>query len=78
MFTDIEAQIRELQDKRKEQKELENESRGETDQVGLGKTGFYDPEIYDKNKFGNIYTYIPADDEMDVRIVYKNVLIFYF
>lgn len=76
VFSDIEAQIRELQSKRREQKEQDNEHSGEIDQVGLGQTGYYDPEIYDKNKFGNIYTYIPADDELDVSIVNKVLTIF--
>ncbi|KAJ8679543.1 hypothetical protein QAD02_015330 [Eretmocerus hayati] len=60
---DIEAQIREIQEKRKN---IQN-STTEEDQVALGKTGFYDQEIYDgtKSKFEGYVTSIAANDEMD-------------
>ncbi|XP_076251577.1 splicing factor 3b subunit 1 isoform X1 [Rhynchophorus ferrugineus] len=58
---DIEARIRELQDKRKELP-VEN-SKG----VGLGESGYFDSEIYDgkDKKYEGYVTSIAANDEVD-------------
>lgn len=60
---DIEAQIREIQSKKKE---IQNAS-SEKEQVGLGKTGFYDQDIYDgsNNKYEGYVTSIAANDEIE-------------
>ncbi|XP_057320468.1 splicing factor 3B subunit 1 isoform X1 [Microplitis mediator] len=60
---DIEAQIREIQSKKKE---IQN-AVSEKEQVGLGETGFYDQDIYDgsNNKFDGYVTSIAANDEID-------------
>ncbi|XP_035742278.1 splicing factor 3B subunit 1-like isoform X1 [Vespa mandarinia] len=60
---DIEAQIREIQSKKKE---IQNATT-EKDQVGLGKTGFYDQDIYDgsNNKYDGYVTSIAANDEIE-------------
>lgn len=63
-ITDIEAQIREIQSKKKE---ILNTA-AEKEQVALGKTGFYDQDIYDgsTNKFDGYVTSIAANDEVEV------------
>ncbi|XP_071636731.1 splicing factor 3B subunit 1 [Temnothorax longispinosus] len=61
---DIEAQIREIQSKKKE---LLNTA-SEKEQVALGKTtGFYDQDIYDSsnNKFDGYVTSIATNDEIE-------------
>ncbi|XP_001602756.1 splicing factor 3B subunit 1 isoform X1 [Nasonia vitripennis] len=60
---DIEAQIRDIQEKKKTAKA----NAVEEDQVALGKTGFYDQDIYDgtNNKFDGYVTSIAANDEVD-------------
>lgn len=62
--TDIEAQIREIQSKKKE---ILN-STVEKEQVALGKTGFYDQDIYDgsNNKYDGYVTSIATNDEIEV------------
>lgn len=64
-ITDIEAQIREIQSKKKEFLS----SASEKEQVGLGKTGYYDQDIYDgsNNKFDGYVTSIAANDEPEVQ-----------
>ena len=61
---DIEAQIREIQSKKKEIP-VENNDKG----VGLGESGFFDSEIYDggggKGKYEGYVTSIAANDEVD-------------
>lgn len=62
---DIEAQIREIQAKKKEAPQPENNDKG----VGLGESGYFDSEIYDsgntKSKFEGYDTSIAANDEVD-------------
>lgn len=65
---DIEAQIREIQERKRElTKEDEN---GVTDKsrIGLGESGYFDQEIYDGggSKFEGYVTSIAANDEVDV------------
>lgn len=62
--TDIESQIRELQEKKKT---IQNDT-NQNNQVGLGKQGYFDQEIYDgtNNKFDGYVTSIAANDEVDV------------
>lgn len=62
--TDIEAQIREIQAKKKE---ILN-TNAEKEQVALGKSGFFDQDIYDgsNNKFDGYVTSIAANDEIEV------------
>lgn len=61
---DIEAQIREIQSKKKELPE-EPVDKG----VGLGESGYFDSEIYDggggKSKYEGYVTSIAANDEVD-------------
>jgi splicing factor 3B subunit 1 len=61
---DIEAQIREIQSKKKEIP-VESNDKG----VGLGESGFFDSEIYDggggKGKYEGYVTSIAANDEID-------------
>lgn len=68
LVADIEAQIREIQSKKKEI--LNNAS--EKEQVGLGKTGFYDQDIYDgsNNKYDGYVTSIAANDEIEVQKIW--------
>lgn len=63
-IADIEAQIREIQSKKKE---LLNTA-SEKEQVALGKTGFYDQDIYDDNKFDGYVTSIATNDEIEVLL----------
>ncbi|KAF7989065.1 hypothetical protein HCN44_007375 [Aphidius gifuensis] len=60
---DIEAQIKEIQSKKKDIQS----SVTEKEQVGLGKTGYYDQDIYDgtNNKFDGYVTSIAANDEVE-------------
>jgi splicing factor 3B subunit 1 len=63
-ISDIEAQIRDLQARKKDN----IEERRERERVGLGESGFYDRDIYDEsgNKFEGYVLSIPANDEVDV------------
>lgn len=65
MFLDIEAQIREIQAKKKEAAPPEGTDKG----VGLGESGYFDSEIYDsgagKSKFEGYDTSIAANDEVE-------------
>jgi hypothetical protein len=65
-ISDIEAQIRDIQEKKKN---VQITTTAE-EQVALGKTGFYDQDIYDgtNNKFDGYVTSIAANDEIDVCI----------
>lgn len=67
IITDIEAQIREIQSKKKELLSTASEK----EQVALGKTGFYDQDIYDSsnNKFDGYVTSIATNDEIEVYLV---------
>ncbi|PNF36634.1 Splicing factor 3B subunit 1 [Cryptotermes secundus] len=60
---DIEAQIRDLQSRKKD---LIEEMK-EKERVGLGESGFYDRDIYDGggNKYDGYVTSIAANDEVD-------------
>lgn len=63
--TDIEAQIREIQSKKKEVVVETESDKG----VGLGESGYFDSEIYDgttgKGKYEGYVTSIAANDEVD-------------
>ncbi|XP_039290962.1 LOW QUALITY PROTEIN: splicing factor 3B subunit 1 [Nilaparvata lugens] len=60
---DIEAQIKELQSRKKE---INEDGLTEKERVGLGESGFYDREIYDGGgKFEGYVTSIAANDEVD-------------
>lgn len=69
-FTDIEAQIKEIQARKKEL--TQNDENGVTDKsrIGLGESGYFDQEIYDGggSKFDGYVTSIAANDEVDVSI----------
>ncbi|RZF43857.1 hypothetical protein LSTR_LSTR016158, partial [Laodelphax striatellus] len=59
----IEAQIKELQSRKKE---INEDGLTEKERVGLGESGFYDREIYDGGgKFEGYVTSIAANDEID-------------
>lgn len=64
LFIDIEAQIREIQSKKKEIVEVETDKG-----VGLGESGYFDSEIYDsgggKSKYEGYVTSIAANDEVE-------------
>lgn len=64
-FVDIEAQIREIQSKKKEVVTETEEDKG----VGLGESGYFDSEIYDagvgKGKYEGYVTSIAANDEIE-------------
>jgi splicing factor 3B subunit 1 len=64
LISDIEAQIRDLQSRKKD---LIEEMK-EKERVGLGESGFYDRDIYDGggNKYDGYVTSIAANDEVDV------------
>lgn len=68
-FVDIEAQIREIQARKKTVTE-DNVELTEKDRVGLGESGYYDKDIYDGggSKFDGYVTSIAANDEVEVRI----------
>lgn len=63
-FVDIEAQIREIQSKKKEVPQETNDKG-----VGLGESGYFDSEIYDgtggKGKYEGYVTSIAANDEVE-------------
>lgn len=61
MFSDIEAQIRDIQSKRKEIPV------GTENGVGLGESGVFDSEIYDgqDKKYEGYVTSIAANDDVD-------------
>lgn len=71
IFTDIEAQIREIQSKKKE---ISNEDAvPPKERVGLGESGFYDRDIYDGGgKFEGYVTSIAANDEIEVSSLFIN------
>lgn len=76
-YTDIEAQIREIQSRKKNL----NEEDGNPDKsgVGLGESGFYDRDIYGVgSKFEGYVTSIAANDEVDVsnsfELIYMIIL----
>ncbi|XP_046992506.1 splicing factor 3B subunit 1 [Schistocerca americana] len=60
---DIEAQIRDIQARKKDL----NEEVNEKDRVGLGESGYYDRDIYDGggSKFDGYVTSIAANDEVE-------------
>ncbi|KAK7867740.1 hypothetical protein R5R35_002244 [Gryllus longicercus] len=60
---DIEAQIRDIQSRKKEL----NDEVNEKDRVGLGESGYYDRDIYDGggNKYDGYVTSIAANDEVE-------------
>jgi hypothetical protein len=65
LISDIEAQIRDLQSRKKDLiVEMKEEER-----VGLGESGFYDRDIYDSggSKYDGYVTSIAVNDEMEVR-----------
>lgn len=68
MFSDIEAQIRDIQARKKEIVNTTNEELPEKDRVGLGESGYYDRDIYDGggNKYDGYVTSIAANDEIEV------------
>ena len=69
LISDIEAQIRDLQSRKKD---LIEEMK-EKERVGLGESGFYDRDIYDSggSKYDGYVTSIAVNDEMEVRnIIY--------
>ncbi|KAG8223693.1 hypothetical protein J437_LFUL004058 [Ladona fulva] len=61
---DIEAQIREIQARKKG---VQEEEVAEKDRVGLGESGYYDRDIYDGggSKFDGYVTSIAANDEVE-------------
>ena len=69
-LTDIEAQIKEIQARKKEL--TQNDENGVTDKsrIGLGESGYFDQEIYDGggSKFDGYVTSIAANDEVDVSV----------
>lgn len=65
LFSDIEAQILELQAKKKELAQTTNDKG-----VGLLESGYYDSELYDdaankKNRYEGYMTSIAANDDID-------------
>jgi hypothetical protein len=64
LIADIEAQIRDLQSRKKD---LIEEMK-EKERVGLGESGFYDRDIYDSggSKYDGYVTSIAVNDEMEV------------
>jgi hypothetical protein len=64
LISDIEAQIRDLQSRKKD---LIEEMK-EKERVGLGESGFYDRDIYDGggSKYDGYVTSIAVNDEMEV------------
>lgn len=70
--SDIEAQIREIQSRKKE---INEEGLTEKERVGLGESGFYDRDIYDGGgKYEGYVTSIAANDEVEVRSKLKSSL----
>jgi len=65
LISDIEAQIRDLQSRKKDL----TEEMKEKERVGLGESGFYDRDIYDSgvSKYDGYVTSIAVNDEMEVR-----------
>lgn len=71
-FTDIEAQIREIQSKKKEI--TNEEGLPPKERVGLGESGFYDRDIYDGGgKFEGYVTSIAANDEIEVSEIARSL-----
>lgn len=63
---DIEAQIREIQQRKKDEKQKEDDS-----DVGLGSSGFFDQDIYNGGgKFEGYVTSINPNDEYDVSALH--------
>ena len=66
-MADIEAQIREIQSRKKEVIDENGDKSG----VGLGESGFYDRDIYGGGgKFEGYVTSIAANDEVDVSNIF--------
>lgn len=65
LLSDIEAQIRDIQARKKDL----NDEINEKDRVGLGESGYYDRDIYDSgaSKFDGYVTSIAANDELEVK-----------
>lgn len=67
---DIEAQIREIQQRKKDEKQKEDDS-----DVGLGASGFFDQDIYNGGgKFEGYVTSIAPNDEYDVSTHLTDIL----
>lgn len=67
---DIEAQIREIQQRKKDEKQKEDEN-----DVGLGASGFFDQDIYNgAGKYEGYVTSIAPNDEYDVSITIVRLL----
>ena len=66
LVADIEAQIRDIQSRKKEI--VNEEGVTEKDRVGLGESGYFDRDIYDSSggKYDGYVTSIAANDEVDV------------
>lgn len=66
VFTEIESHIREIQEKKKTVQQTTDLE----EQIGLGKTGYYDADLYDgtNSKYDGYVTSIAANDEPDVSI----------
>ena len=75
-IADIEAQIRDMQSRKK----YLIEEMKEKERVALGETGSYDTDIYDGggNKYDRYVTSIAANDEVDVSIQKLYFSLFYF
>lgn len=67
MVSDIEAQIRDIQARKKNIAPENGENGDEEKHVGLGASGFFDRDIYDgTGKYEGYVTSIAANDEVDV------------
>lgn len=67
---DIEAQIREIQSRKKEV--LANGDEGnKSERIGLGESGYFDRELYDSSarRFEGYVTSIAANDDADVSFI---------
>lgn len=67
MTTEIDAQIREIQSRKKEVHNGNSETAAE--RIGLGESGYYDRDIYDgagPGKFEGYVTSIATTDDADV------------
>lgn len=71
---DIEAQIREIQSRKKE---INEDGLTEKERVGLGESGYYDRDIYDGGgKYEGYVTSIAANDEIEVRVNFYSFSIY--
>lgn len=67
-FSEIEEQVRHLQNKKKK---LTEEEDVEVNKVGLGAEGHYDTDIYSASgKFEGYVTSIAPNEELDVSTLY--------